>query len=879
MANSSKNVSSSSAVADAVVFNVAILLLSVGAFLFLRPRQPQIYQSRTKAAMIPDESRPKPLAKGIFRWFTDLVTRPDSVILRDAGLDGYFFLRYMRSIAMIMMVGVVVLYPILLPVNATGGGTPQGQSQTGFDILAFGNVQNPKRYYAHVFMSWIFYGFIIFTLYREVCYYVAVRQAVLTSPFYSNRISSRSILIGTVPKEYLSVEGITSLFDGVKNVWINRNFKKLNKKVKERAKLANKIEGAETNLLKKAVKTRLKSEKKGNPIESTDINDYVPPKKRPTYRLKPIIGKKVDTIEHASTEIQKLNPEIAELQSAYYKFSPLNSAFVLFETQAQAEFAFQTLAHHQAFRMAPRYIGVRPDDVFWPNLRLLWWERLFRATGAAAVICVLVIFWAVPVAFVGALSNIDSLTQKLPWLKFVYNLPPQLFGLISSLLPTILLAVLMALLPPFIRAMGMLSGYPTGTLIEYYAQQAYFAFQVIQVFLVTTITSGATAVVEQIIDDPTSAMGLLASNLPKASNFYISYFLLQGFSACGAMLLQIVTLVLFHALRFVLDKTPRKIWNRWNVIGGPGWGIIFPVYTNLAVIAITYSIIAPILVVFAALTFGLIYIAYLHNLMFISLPTEGRGMYYVRAIYQTFVGLYIGEICLLGLFVVAKAWGPIVLEAILIGATVFVQVNMQSAFAPLEQALPRDLLMSAAAEQKSSSPAPSDPFDNPIGEGTSTNAISHHAGMEKVSTENSVDRKDPGIVDEEHDTGLRGATKKATKHVGMMARYFQPYKYLTPERISRDFLPDLYHQPLPPLSDEEEAKAFCHPSITDTNPVVWFPRDPYGLSTQQVELLSDRNVDAHDDHAWFAINEKKKKARIETSNDALVPTWSAPITY
>jgi len=54
------------------------------------------------------------------------------------------------------------------------------------------------------------------------------------------------------------------------------------------------------------------------------------------------------------------------------------------------------------------------------------------------------------------------------------------------------------------------------------------AFQVIQVFLITTFASGAAAVVTKIIDDPGSATTLLAENLPKASNFYISYFIVQG---------------------------------------------------------------------------------------------------------------------------------------------------------------------------------------------------------------------------------------------------------------------------------------------------------------------------------------------------------------
>ena len=60
---------------------------------------------------------------------------------------------------------------------------------------------------------------------------------------------------------------------------------------------------------------------------------------------------------------------------------------------------------------------------------------------------VLIIFWSIPVAFVGILSNLTYLTNKLTFLKFIYNLPNAILGLITGLLPSVLLSVLMALLP------------------------------------------------------------------------------------------------------------------------------------------------------------------------------------------------------------------------------------------------------------------------------------------------------------------------------------------------------------------------------------------------------------------------------------------------
>jgi hypothetical protein len=858
---------SKSGVGAAAVFNIVIFAIFVLGFLFLRPKCRRVYQPRSTVKSVSRRNRPKPLSPGIFGWFKDLVTRPESLILRDAGLDGYFFLRYLRFLFLICVVGMICLYPVLLPVNATGGA-----GMDGFDLLSFSNVQNPNRYYAHVLLGWIFFGFILFSLYRELVYYTAVRQAVLTSPAYANLISSRSILIGTVPKDYLSENAMASLFDGVKHVFINRKYGDLTDKVKERTKLSGKLESAEVKLLKTAVKNRLTSEKKKKltPIEGEDINDYVPQKKRPTHKLKPLIGKKVDTIDYAPEKIEELNAEIEDLQRSHKTFSPQNSAFVIFRSQEAAEVAVQTLCHHRAFQMCPRYIGVRPDDVIWPNLRLFWWERCIRTVGAVAAITALVIFWAVPVAFVGALSNIKSLMDKLPWLSFLNNLPDVIFGLVSSLLPTILLAVLMMLLPIFIRLMAKVSGCVSYTQVEYWTQNAYFAFQVVQVFLVTTLASGATAVVTQIIDDPTSAMNLLAENLPKASSFYISYFLLQGFMACGGMLLQIVTLILFYAMSNLLDSTPRQKWNRYSVLVGPGWGTVFPVYANLGVIAITYSIISPIVIGFSALTFGLIYLAFLHNLMFIQLPTNGRGIFYARAIYQTFTGLYLAEVCLLGLFVVAKSWGPIVLQAIFLGFTVFVQVNMQNAFEPLQNNLPRELMRDSSSKSVSST------YEEERGS-------SEHTGTQEKSLKKNMTASSRGDDPESEAVNRNGKIPlagAAGKQMGAATRYFKPHLYLTPEKIQSDFLPSAFHDPTPDLTEEEEEVAYNHPSVTDPRPMVWMPRDPYGLSEIEVSKVRQHGVPCSDEGSWFEINEKKKKANIVTTHDATqVPIWKEEKDY
>lgn len=103
-------------------------------------------------------------------------------------------------------------------------------------------------------------------------------------------------------------------------------------------------------------------------------------------------------------------------------------------------------------------------------------------------------------------------------------------------------------------------------------------------FLVTTLTSAASAAVAQIVNDPASATSLLADNLPKASNFYINYFIFQGLTISSGTLLQLVALLIAMVLGALFASTPRKIYQRWSKMTGVGWGQVFPVFTNLVVI-------------------------------------------------------------------------------------------------------------------------------------------------------------------------------------------------------------------------------------------------------------------------------------------------------
>lgn len=136
--------------------------------------------------------------------------------------------------------------------------------------------------------------------------------------------------------------------------------------------------------------------------------------------------------------------------------------------------------------------------------------------------------------------------------------------------------------------LARLAGIPTLTMIELFVQNAYFAFQIVQVFLVTTLTSAASAALGKLLTDPTLAKDLLSQNLPKASNFYLNYFLLQSLFIGSTHLVQVFNIFKFHVFqRFAKDA--RKTYVKWHRLQKVHWGGVYPVYTNLGVISKSYA--------------------------------------------------------------------------------------------------------------------------------------------------------------------------------------------------------------------------------------------------------------------------------------------------
>lgn len=298
----------------------------------------------------------------------------------------------------------------------------------------------------------------------------------------------------------------------------------------------------------------------------------------------PLLGQKVDTIEYCRKEVARLNAEIECDQKKPERFPLMNSAFVQFNHQVAAHMACQAVSHHTPNQMAPRVVEISPDDVIWDNMSMRWWESYVRPAVVIVIIVGLVIGWAFPVSFTAILSQIRTLTGTVKWLHWLANAPDEVFSIIQGILPQAILALLLVLLPIILRFLAKSQGDYTGMAVELSVQKYYFAFLFVQVFLVISISSGITTIITQITHDPQSVPAILAQNLPKASNYFFSYLLLQALSVSAGALVQIMGLIEWFLLAPLLDNTARQKWHRQTNLPNMQWGTFFPVYTNLACI-------------------------------------------------------------------------------------------------------------------------------------------------------------------------------------------------------------------------------------------------------------------------------------------------------
>jgi hypothetical protein len=375
-------------------------------------------------------------------------TVPDKFMLYHQSLDSYLFLRFLRTLIFICVVGAVITWPILIPANWTGGGTSKELNR-----ISIGNVTDKKHLYAHAFAAWIFFSFVMFTVLRERLWLIGLRQAWNLSKTNAKRLSSRTVLFVSAPTAALDEANKERFFgsDAVR-IWPVTKGEKLVSLVSERNSKVEELEGAEMTLIQNVNKEIKKSHNRNMKYEQ--LPKQMKKSLRPTHKSKtPVVGKEVDSIEYFRNQVKEIEDDIVkarESNESVESHGGATAVFVEFRTQAAAQRAYQQIASADILSLTPRYVGTMPTEVIWANLNIAPARRISQSGLAVGLVVATIIFWSIPVSIVGAISNIEYLAE-FKWLAFLNNLPPSIMSLLSGLLPPLLLSALARYVPNIFR--------------------------------------------------------------------------------------------------------------------------------------------------------------------------------------------------------------------------------------------------------------------------------------------------------------------------------------------------------------------------------------------------------------------------------------------
>jgi hypothetical protein len=300
-----------------------------------------------------------------------------------------------------------------------------------------------------------------------------------------------------------------------------------------------------------------------------------------------------------------------------------------------------------------------------------------------------------------------------------------------------------------------------------------------------------------------------------------------------------------------------------------------------------------------------VYLSYRYNLIYVyDSEVDTRGLLYPRALKQILIGVYLAEICLIGLFGLRGAAGPVFLTIILLIFSVLVHFSLNEALGPLLFNLPKTLAIEGQ--------------DQHPGDGLQTKDDMEVVDLEKF--ENDFDfewpettGEDAVVHGEQNTRAIEGAEAsvafvssslkamilskiKTSMHVegfddwvgkvNFWTKLISPDPNVKPNFFIKWLHPEVYadytilRQMIPPdvpdpvLPEDYVRKAYYPPSMMTPAPVLWIPRDIGGISQQEVAHTS-KVIHVTDEGAYL----DDKTSRINTDLEAPSPVIIEKILY
>ncbi len=385
----------------------------------------------------------------------------------------------------------------------------------------------------------------------------------------------------------------------------------------------------------------------------------------------------------------------------------LSKAFVTFKTFTAATMARQVvhmqLAGHLAISEAPE-----STDMTWSNLYTTRTELFWRQFIVEVAVLLLIIVWVAPVTLLSFVTSEDAIRSWSPLIdKWCGN--AWFESLIELIQPAALVGI-MNILPPVLTGLGIIEGMVSFSANQFRSFDRYFTFQVINVFLVTTIAGSVIDCIKDIYEDPSSAFYLLGNSLPKMGGFFTNYLIMKAFTGLGMEITRIpAAFSAFFKWAFTSNVTPRDrneqvLFGSVRSLSNPGWFPFAKIYaqdTLLVVVCCTYACIAPLILIAGLCYFAGAAYVYKHQMLYVYEPIfETGGKWWPRMARCIVVALMFAQATMIGMMILKETYTEIYF---LVGILVFTSVYfwyVNKLYVPLAMQLPLDMAVSMDLEEE-----------------------------------------------------------------------------------------------------------------------------------------------------------------------------------
>lgn len=327
-----------------------------------------------------------------------------------------------------------------------------------------------------------------------------------------------------------------------------------------------------------------------------------------------------------------------------------SNAFITFTDLVTVTCAVRAPLSHEAGVLS---VQVAPDsrDIEWKNVHIdKGWSS--GREGAANILLGLgAILWSVPVTFIQALANLESLA-KIPGLSGIGKmLTADSAAFLNGYLPVLALIALIAALPPVFSWIGSsFERRKSKSDIQHSTIKRFFYYQLANIYI--TVTAGSVLdTLAEILDHPSNVFALLGSSVPAVVGYFIMFILTKTFAVLPFILLRVPSLLhrvgsLFccrDAFKTKRDVQKRKQSEKIDL------GREYPNQLLVIVIMFTYATISPLILPVAAFYFASAYTVYKKQLLLVYYSTyESGGSFFPTACNRTLVGLVAAQCTLIG---------------------------------------------------------------------------------------------------------------------------------------------------------------------------------------------------------------------------------------